>query len=100
MGIWYGGETLSIAVGGVAMEALRIAWIVKGDRKTGHLSNREIESGSRSLQDRLRGRPQHGYFSADDPSITANRLRGLCLRHGCAGRPARSRWCKSTTMKE
>jgi len=20
--------------------------------------------------------------------------------HGCAGRPARSRWCKSTTMKE
>jgi len=22
------------------------------------------------------------------------------LRRGCAGRPARSRWCKSTAMKE
>ncbi len=26
--------------------------------------------------------------------------RGPGFSHGCAGRPARSRWCKSTAMKE
>jgi hypothetical protein len=24
----------------------------------------------------------------------------ITFSHGCAGRPARSRWCKSTAMKE
>ena len=41
--------------------------------------------------------------SCRDKTIEKTILRSLGSRtfsHGCAGRPARSRWCKSTTMKE
>jgi hypothetical protein len=38
----------------------------------------------------------------DEPTVKdvfAEFCTGLNFVHGCAGRPARSRWCKSTAMK-
>jgi hypothetical protein len=34
------------------------------------------------------------------PDGKATSGQGLDIAFACAGRPARSRWCKSTTMKE
>ena len=37
--------------------------------------------------------------TAFNEELALSRLIAFAFSHRCAGRPARSRWCKSTTMK-